>query len=101
MDFLDTHNLKAAQVADARKERIDEKAALSLARQMTEIYNCKGSKYTYLNLRDNKPSDKELAENIMGPTGNLRAPSLRVDSTLLVGFNEEVYNKVLNSIAAK
>jgi len=31
---------------------------------------------------------------MLGPTGNLRAPTLRVGKTLLVGFNEGVYEKV-------
>lgn len=28
---------------------------------------------------------------MLGPTGNLRAPCLRVGKTTLVGFNDEVY----------
>ena len=32
---------------------------------------------------------------MLGPTGNLRAPTLRVGRTLLVGFDEETYRKVL------
>jgi hypothetical protein len=30
-----------------------------------------------------------------GPTGNLRAPTLRVGRTLVVGFDEATYRKVL------
>jgi hypothetical protein len=32
---------------------------------------------------------------MLGPTGNLRAPTLRVGRTLLVGFDEDTYRKVL------
>jgi len=32
---------------------------------------------------------------MLGSTGNLRAPTIQVGSTLLVGFNEELYTKVL------
>ena len=32
---------------------------------------------------------------LLGPTGNLRAPALRVGKTLLVGFSEEVYREQL------
>lgn len=32
---------------------------------------------------------------MLGPTGNLRAPTLRVGKTVVVGFNEEVYNRSL------
>ncbi len=36
----------------------------------------------------------DAVEAMLGPTGNLRAPTLRVGKTLLVGFNEEIYDKV-------
>jgi len=29
---------------------------------------------------------------MLGPTGNLRAPTAKVGSTLLVGFNEDAYD---------
>ena len=37
----------------------------------------------------------DAVEAMLGPTGNLRAPTLRVGKTLLVGFNDGVYSKVL------
>ena len=33
---------------------------------------------------------------MLGPTGNLRAPTVRSGKTLLVGFNEEKYAAVLS-----
>jgi hypothetical protein len=41
-----------------------------------------------------KPS-AEVVDALLGPTGNLRAPALRVGKTLLVGFHEEVYREQL------
>jgi hypothetical protein len=41
------------------------------------------------------PDDDTLAAAILGPTGNLKAPTLRIGKTLLVGFNEEAYRQVL------
>ena len=32
---------------------------------------------------------------MLGPTGNLRAPTLRVGRTLIVGFDQETYRRVL------
>ena len=37
---------------------------------------------------------KDLVEAMLGPTGNLRAPTIRTGKTVLVGFNEEVFEKV-------
>ena len=39
----------------------------------------------------------ELAAVALGPTGNLRAPALRVGSSWLVGFDEGVYSAELDS----
>ncbi len=42
-------------------------------------------------------SGKEAAgeEAVLGPTGNLRAPTIRVGRTLLVGFDEDTYARCL------
>ena len=39
--------------------------------------------------------DDDLAKGIMGPSGNLRAPTLKVGKTLLVGFHEDAYEQVM------
>lgn len=33
----------------------------------------------------------EIIDAMLGPTGNLRAPMLRIGHTILVGFNEEAF----------
>ncbi len=37
----------------------------------------------------------EIVEAVLGPTGNLRAPTLVVGDKLLVGWNEEAYRAAL------
>ncbi len=68
---------------------------MDLARQVDEIYAAKGSKLVHLDLRRDKPDAETLKRLIIGPSGNLRAPTLRVGRILLVGFSEEAYRKVL------
>ncbi len=41
------------------------------------------------------PSDDDLAALLLGPSGNLRAPTLRKGTTLLVGFDPASYAEVL------
>jgi hypothetical protein len=41
------------------------------------------------------PDDDTLAGYLLGPTGNLRAPTLRIGDTLLVGFNEAAYRQII------
>jgi arsenate reductase-like glutaredoxin family protein len=40
-------------------------------------------------------ASKEVVEAMLGPTGNLRAPTIRRGKTVLVGFNEEVFEQIL------
>ena len=41
------------------------------------------------------PDDATLAAHILGPTRNLRAPTIRKGKILLVGFSEEAFRQVL------
>jgi hypothetical protein len=45
------------------------------------------------------PDDDTLATAMLGPTGNLRAPTLRRGKTLLVGFGEPAYEQELGGSA--
>ena len=55
----------------------------------------KGKTVVEFDMNKNPPSEAELLEVMLGPTGNLRAPTIRRGKTLLVGFNQEVYTSVL------
>ena len=55
----------------------------------------KGKKLLSKNLKSESVSDDEIATFMLGPTGNLRAPTMVVGKTLLVGFNQELYEEVL------
>ena len=46
-------------------------------------------------MKKDPPDDDTLAAHVLGPTGNLRAPTLRRGKTLLIGFSEEAYREVL------
>jgi len=66
-----------------------------VARGVDEIYVAKGKKAVHVDLKTSRPGKGELLALLLGPTGGLRAPTLRVGRTLLVGFNEEAYAKIL------
>lgn len=46
-------------------------------------------------LHQTKPDDPALRAAIIGPTGKLRAPTLRVGNTLIVGYDEATYRSLL------
>jgi hypothetical protein len=62
---------------------------------MQHLYAAKGRKVVHVDLRKAKPSKAELTKLMIGPSGNLRAPTLRVGKTFVVGFNDEMYDTVL------
>ena len=80
---------------DARKSTLKEEEALALVRDIDEVYSMKGRSIIHIDLRKEKPDNTTLAGMLLGPTGNLRAPTLRKGRILLVGFDPETYEKVL------
>ncbi len=68
---------------------------MALAAGVDEIYASKGKQVVHLILKTDKPDAATLKHLLLGPTGNLRAPTLRKGRTLLVGFDETTYAKVL------
>ena len=67
---------------------------LKLAKSAKSIIATKGPKIVTLTMSE-KPTDEEILALIKGPTGNLRAPTMRVGKMLLVGFKEEIYEQFL------
>jgi arsenate reductase-like glutaredoxin family protein len=80
---------------DTRRSPITGEAALAVTRDVDAIWVARGKKAVHVDLRTSRPSKAELLELLLGPTGGLRAPTLRAGRTLIVGFNEEAYAKVL------
>lgn len=92
--FLSKGNVEIRETVDAVKNRYDSTAALGLTAGIDRIVAARGAKIDVLSLKD-EPGDDAVLALIMGPTGNLRAPTARVGRTLLVGFNDEAYGEVL------
>ena len=82
-------------VVDAAKERKGRAEALKLARAAATVVVARGKKVVSFDMKGAPPDDDTLAAHLLGPTGNLKAPTLRVGETLLVGFGEAAYRQVL------
>jgi hypothetical protein len=54
----------------------------------------RGKKVIEFDMRKAPPDDDTLASYLLGPTGNLKAPTLRKGKLLLVGFGEAAYREV-------
>lgn len=73
---------------------MQEKEALELVKNVEEIIASKGKNVVHIDLRKEKPEAAALTGLLLGPTGNLRAPTLVKGKTLIVGFNQETYQKI-------
>ena len=77
-------------VPASRKLGKDE--ALELAKGATRVIVAKGKKVT--EYRPGRDDLGEIAEAMLGPTGNLRAPTIRRGKTVIVGYSDEVFGDV-------
>jgi len=82
---------------DATRERKGRAEALALAKEVAKVVVARGKKITIFDMRHAPPDDETLAAHLLGPTGNLRAPTLRKGNTLLVGFGDDAYRAVLGT----
>lgn len=84
-------------IVDATKDRRGRDEALKLARSAHRVVAARGKKVVLFDMTNDPPDDDTLAAHLLGPTGNLKAPTLRVGETLLVGFGEEAYRQMLTT----
>jgi arsenate reductase-like glutaredoxin family protein len=95
--FLEKNRLQVRDQTDATKERRGRDEALALAKSVSQVVVGKGKKVLTFDMQHDPPDDETLLAHMLGPTGNLKAPTIRKGKTLLVGFSEEAYRQVLGS----
>ena len=93
--FLEQNGLAAKTIVDATKNKQGREEALALARGARVIHVAKGKKHVTFDMKKAPPEDDVLLAHLLGPTGNLRAPTIRKGTTLFVGFNAEAYQELL------
>ena len=71
--------------------KLGESEARKLIRDAGTIHIAKGKK---LDEFAGGTATKNIIEKMVGATGNLRAPTIRVGKKLIVGFNEDLYTTV-------
>lgn len=76
------------QVSASKK--LGRTEAEEIARSADMVFVAKGKA-----VREFEELSDGLVDAMLGATGNLRAPLIRVGKTVVVGFNEEVYERLL------
>src|SRR5437762_14260880 len=93
--YLGPTGIEVKETVDANTTRIDQDEALALLEGIDKLIAMKGKKVEVFDLKKHRPDNETLASKLIGPSGNLRAPTLRIGRTLLVGFNEGAYEEAL------
>jgi arsenate reductase-like glutaredoxin family protein len=86
--------LQVSDTTDAAKVRKGRAEALALAKSASKIVVARGKKIVAIDMKKDAPDDDTLAGLLLGPSGNLRAPTIRVGATLVVGFSEDAYRQL-------
>ena len=93
--FLNRRKIDVKETVNAAKVRFAPREALELVRGAGRVVVAKGKKVVTFDMKRDPPDDETLLAHILGPSGKLRAPVIRRGSTLLIGFAEEEFARVL------
>ena len=84
VDEIEIHKL-----VHTNKTPIPKTTTLTLIQQARRLIVAKGKQTTTIDVARERPDDATLRALVIGPTGNLRAPAVRVGDTLVVGFTAD------------
>ena len=90
------NNIALENRENANSKKYNGDDAFALLDNIDELYVRKGRKYVHFNLHKEKPVPEDIAKLMLGPTGNFRAPAIRKDRTLVVGFYEDALHKLFS-----
>jgi arsenate reductase-like glutaredoxin family protein len=93
-EFLAKRKIETAVLVDAKKTTLKLKDGLALLDGVDDLYAARGKKVEHLDLRQGRPDRATLERLMLGPTGNLRAPTFKAGRTLVIGFDEATCRKL-------
>lgn len=71
--------------------KLQESDSRALLKSASKLIALKGKKVSEFRVAKNV--SEEVVAAMLGPTGNMRAPTLKVGKTLIVGFNQEIFQR--------
>jgi arsenate reductase-like glutaredoxin family protein len=93
-EFLSEHSIPIVKQVDARKTELVEADALQLIRDVTQLYVTRGTKVVHFDLTAERPDDAALLQMLIGRSGKLRAPTVKIGQTVIVGFDQSTYRQI-------
>lgn len=88
---MEGSEIEAKEVVPASR-KLGKSDAEELFKSASRVIVCKGKL-----VEEWKPSGKIDADGVakmLGPTGNLRAPTIRKGKTLVIGYNDDIFEEV-------
>ncbi len=87
--MFDEKGITITEAVEAGKQKIEGDDAWNILASTDELIVGRGKKFQTF---DPKSDDKEAILKVcLGRTGNLRAPTLKMDNRIVVGFNDDMY----------
>jgi hypothetical protein len=88
---MDAGGLTAKETIPASR-KLGRDTAEELLASASKLLVAKGKKVRTFSVKTD--DHDEMVEAMLGPTGNLRAPTMKVGKTLVVGYNDEMFESV-------
>lgn len=85
---MDANGIETKELIPASR-KLGRKDAAEIAKHASLVIVAKGKKVS--EFKPGGKASKDVVDAMLGPTGNLRAPTIRCGKTVIVGFNEEVF----------
>ena len=89
---MDARGIEPKELVSA-SSKLGRSDAAGIAKKASKVIVAKGKKVDEFKTAGKAP--KAAVDAMLGPTGNLRAPTLRAGKTVIVGFNEDAYQASL------
>ena len=80
--------MEIEETVDARLHRIDEERAWEMLKTANQVSIAKGKKFEIFTPETD--GRETIMAKAMGPSGNLRAPTLKIGEDYVIGFNADL-----------
>jgi arsenate reductase-like glutaredoxin family protein len=91
---VESLGLATREVVDTKKMPMPASSALTMARKCDYLVSGRGAKWKKIKISE--CADEELEKILLGRSGNLKAPTIRVGKHLLVGWCEAAWLSILS-----
>ncbi|MDY0390043.1 MAG: hypothetical protein RBQ88_03865 [Desulfobulbus oligotrophicus] len=92
MDVLQRLDLPIKERMDAKKNTLAAEDAWNLLRTARQVLVARGKNFQVFDPQTD--SKEDLLAKALGRTGNLRAPTIRINDEIWVGFSESLYARL-------